>query len=65
MTDKKELLKQAKAVFKAAGDLKKVCEDLAKLKLEEASDKKIVATMLDQARTFHLQARTFAEKQGG
>lgn len=65
MTDKKDVLKQAQVVFKAATDLRKACEDLAKLKPEDKSDQKIVETMLDQARLFHLQAKTFAQKQGG
>ena len=65
MTEKKDVLKQAMVVFKAATDLRKACEDLAKLKYDDKSDQKIVETMLDLARTFHLQAKTFAQQQGG
>ncbi len=65
MTDRKEMLKQASAVFKAATDLRKACEELAKLKADDKSDQKIIETMLDHARLFHLQAKTFAQKLGG
>lgn len=65
MTDKKDMLKQAQAVFKAATDLRKACEDLGKLKPDDKSDQKTVETMLDHARQFYLQAKTFAQRQGG